>query len=74
VSGELVHRPSSGFAVPALIDDEGEQDARHFLERFSCIYSIKYSPEHAVRFDIFLARGRSSPSSPGRFTNTVPAR
>jgi site-specific recombinase XerD len=35
MSGELIHRPSSGFVVPALIADEGDQAARRFLEYFT---------------------------------------
>lgn len=57
MSGEQVHRPSSGFAVPALIGDEAEQAARRFLECFAFMHSSMRSPEHAIRFDVFLARG-----------------
>jgi site-specific recombinase XerD len=35
MSGELIERPKTGFAVPALIADEGDQAARRFLEYFT---------------------------------------
>jgi site-specific recombinase XerD len=35
MSGELIERPKTGFAVPALIGDEGDQAARRFLEYFT---------------------------------------
>ena len=35
MSGELIPRPTTGFAVPALIADAGDQAARRFLEYFT---------------------------------------
>ena len=35
MSGELISRPTTGFVVPALIADAGDQAARRFLEYFT---------------------------------------